>query len=91
MKPKNGIQQSLDWWETLSREDKSRWLQCAATPEEIDADLSSPDPEIRAGGGYRFRWRCMGRVSRDYDRIVAPTPSHGVMSRCAWKGFPAGV
>jgi hypothetical protein len=51
MKPSNGIEQALDWWETLSREDKARWLQCAATPEEIDADLSSPDPDIRAAAG----------------------------------------
>jgi hypothetical protein len=51
MKPRNGIEQALDWWETLTREDKSRWLQCAATPEEIDADLSSPDPNIRAAAG----------------------------------------
>ncbi len=47
----NGIEQGLDWWHTLSRADKARWLQCAATPEEIDADLNSPDPEIRAAAG----------------------------------------
>lgn len=45
------IEQGLGWWTTLSLEDKGRWLQCAATPEEIDADLSSPDPAIRAAAG----------------------------------------
>jgi len=39
--------QQLEWWAALSREDKARWLQCAATPEEIDADLGSTDPAIR--------------------------------------------
>ena len=45
------IEQVLSWWTTLSREDKARWLQCAATPEEIDADLRSPDPAVRAAAG----------------------------------------
>jgi len=26
-------------------------IQCAATPEEIDADLQSPDPNIRLAAG----------------------------------------
>jgi hypothetical protein len=33
---------------TLSREDKARWLHCAATPDEMDVALRSPDPDIRA-------------------------------------------
>jgi hypothetical protein len=43
----SAIEQGLEWWATLNREDKARWLQCDATPDEIDADLNSPDPEIR--------------------------------------------
>jgi len=45
------IEQGLAWWEGLSREDKARWLQCDATPDEIDADLRSPDPAVRAAAG----------------------------------------
>ncbi len=45
------IEKSLAWWEGLSREDKARWLRCAATPEEIDADLRSPDPAVRTAAG----------------------------------------
>jgi hypothetical protein len=33
-------------WSDLSREDKVRWLQCAATPEEIDSDLMSTDRSV---------------------------------------------
>jgi hypothetical protein len=45
------IEMSLAWWESLSRDDKARWLQCAATPEEIDADLRSSDPAVRTAAG----------------------------------------
>lgn len=51
MNGNNDIEARIDWWLTLSRDEKARWLQCAATPEEIDADLGSPDPEIRAAAG----------------------------------------
>lgn len=45
------IEQGLEWWAGLNREEKTRWLQCAATPEEIDADLQSPDPDVRLAAG----------------------------------------
>ena len=45
------IEQGLQWWACLSQDEKVRWLQCAATPEEIDADLRSPDPDVRAAAG----------------------------------------
>jgi hypothetical protein len=45
------IEQGLEWWAALSREEKAHWLQCAATPEEIDADLNSPNRYIRAAAG----------------------------------------
>jgi hypothetical protein len=45
---KSEIEQGLDWWTALSRGDKARWLQCEATPDEIDADLCSLDPSVRA-------------------------------------------
>lgn len=48
---KNPIQEGLDWWVGLTREEKARWLQCEATPDEIDADLRSPNPEVRAAAG----------------------------------------
>ena len=50
----SAIEQSLEWWATLDREEKARWVQCAATPEDIDADLNSPDPYIRAAAGIAF-------------------------------------
>ncbi len=36
------IERGLEWYSALSREDKARWLQCDATPEEIDADYVRP-------------------------------------------------
>jgi hypothetical protein len=45
------IEEGLSWWQTLSRADKARWLQCQATPEEIDADLRSADPDVRLAAG----------------------------------------
>jgi hypothetical protein len=48
---KNNIEEALEWWHTLNREEKGRWLQCEATPEEIDADLASPNPDIRNAAG----------------------------------------
>lgn len=45
------IERGLQWWAALSRADKARWLQCAATPEEIDADLRSPAPAVRVAAG----------------------------------------
>jgi hypothetical protein len=45
------IEQALRWWSNLPREDKARWLQCPATPEEIDADLRSPDRSVREAAG----------------------------------------
>lgn len=51
MKQGNEIEQGLAWWAKLSRTDKARWLQCEATPEQIDADLHSPDPDVRMAAG----------------------------------------
>ncbi len=45
------IDQALEWWTDLSREDKARWLRCKASPEEIDADLRSPDQSVREAAG----------------------------------------
>jgi hypothetical protein len=62
------IEQGLRWWATLSREDKARWLQCAATPEEIDADLRSADHEIRMAAGMASvgdAWIAFRQARRD--------------------------
>jgi hypothetical protein len=48
---KGNIAEALEWWHTLSRQEKDHWLQCEATPEEIDADLASPNPDIRDAAG----------------------------------------
>ena len=45
------MEQGLMWWATLGREEKARWLKCEATPDEIDADLRSSDPEMRRAAG----------------------------------------
>jgi hypothetical protein len=45
------IEQALEWWADLSREEKAHWLRCVATPEEVDADLCSPDRSVREAAG----------------------------------------
>lgn len=66
------IEQALRWWSHLSRDDKARWLQCAATPEEIDADLMSPDRSVREAAGIASvgdAWHVYRREDKGCNRL----------------------
>jgi hypothetical protein len=43
----NGHPDAIQWWLNATREDKARWLQCEAAPEEIDAALASTYPAVK--------------------------------------------
>jgi hypothetical protein len=62
------IEQGLEWWAGLNRQEKARWLQCAATPEEVDADLQSPDPNVRLAAGMAS----VGDAFLAFNRIKSP-------------------
>jgi len=65
------IDQAMRWWSDLSREDKARWLQCAATPEEIDADLMSTDRAVLEAAGIASvgdAWHAYRKESKVRDR-----------------------
>jgi hypothetical protein len=52
MKQGNNIEQGLAWWATLTRTDKAPLAPMRSdTGGEIDADLRSPDPDVRMAAG----------------------------------------
>jgi hypothetical protein len=50
-RPRGAQEDALDWWDTLSYDEKAGWLQCEAGPDEIDEELRSPDQRVRDAAG----------------------------------------
>lgn len=88
------IESGLEWWATLSREDKARWLQCAATPDEIVADLRSPDHDIRAATAiasvgdawiaFKATSRTAASLTKPLRYIVIPFSTATAYRRTCW-------